>query len=182
MRLGAHTDGTYFSQPSGLQSLHCYDYRATGGQSLLVDGFRVTDQLRALHPESFRYFSTKLLPFHYRDDAQKHDLRSMARVIELDSADRVKAFRYNNDDRAVLNMCASEADEFYEHLRHLLAVIRKPENECRPQLLPGLVMTFNNRRVLHGRETFTGIRKMCGSYHTEDDWRSRLRWLRGNQK
>ena len=37
-------------------------------------------------------------------------------------------------------------------------------------------VTFHHR-VLHGRSTFTGERRLCGAYVNRDDWMSRLRLL-----
>lgn len=36
---------------------------------------------------------------------------------------------------------------------------------------------FDNHRVLHGRSSFTGERRLCGGYIAGDDYRSRLRGL-----
>lgn len=40
---------------------------------------------------------------------------------------------------------------------------------------PGAV--FDNLRVLHGRSSYTGTRRLCGAYVNGDDYRSRLRGL-----
>lgn len=33
---------------------------------------------------------------------------------------------------------------------------------------------IDNHRVLHGRSSFTGERRMCGAYVDRDEWRSHL--------
>lgn len=178
--LGAHTDSTYFNSPPGLQSLHCIKYEATGGQSLLVDGFNIAKVLKQSSPRAFEFFSRTLIPFHYRDDVNHHDFRTWRRVFETDEQGEVTSFRYNNDDRAVLDMPPEQIDEFYTHLPELMAAIRNPKLEYRFQLEPGTVLTFHNWRLMHGRDSYQGTRILCGAYHTEDDFRSRLRWLRHN--
>jgi trimethyllysine dioxygenase len=35
-------------------------------------------------------------------------------------------------------------------------------------------VAFDNHRVLHGRSSFTGKRRMCGAYIGVDEFRSRL--------
>ena len=50
------------------------------------------------------------------------------------------------------------------------------------QLLAEVLMSlssavFDNFRVLHGRSSFTGERRLCGAYVAADDYRSRLRGL-----
>lgn len=37
---------------------------------------------------------------------------------------------------------------------------------------------FDNHRVLHGRSSFTGQRRLCGAYVNHDDYRSRYVGLR----
>lgn len=53
--LGAHTDGTYYTAPPGVQVLHCLgrDAAGKGGESLLVDGLYVAQTLRSRHPDDF---------------------------------------------------------------------------------------------------------------------------------
>lgn len=39
----------------GRQIFHCTKEAASGGDTLLVDGFAVADRLRAEHPDTFQY-------------------------------------------------------------------------------------------------------------------------------
>lgn len=50
---------------------------------------------------------------------------------------------------------------------------------CLNTLLTSLLnlSVFDNQRVLHGRSSFTGSRRMCGAYIAGDDYLSRLRTL-----
>ena len=41
-----------------------------------------------------------------------------------------------------------------------------------------MYVAFDNHRVLHGRSSFTGKRRMCGAYIGVDEFRSRLAVLR----
>ena len=45
--------------------------------------------------------------------------------------------------------------------------------ELNYQLTKGTVVLFDNFRVLHGRSSFTGKRRMVGCYLNHDDFRSR---------
>ena len=48
LELLPHTDGTYSHDAPGLQLLHCLAFDGTGGQSTMVDGFRIASELRGV--------------------------------------------------------------------------------------------------------------------------------------
>lgn len=53
--IGPHMDLCYYESPPGLQLLHCrtFDDDVRGGDSLLIDGFAVADQIRRDDPWAF---------------------------------------------------------------------------------------------------------------------------------
>lgn len=65
-RLGLHTDLPYYVYPPGVQLLHCIrQYQeGIGGESHLVDGFLVADQLKKEHPEHYETLCTVPLEFY----------------------------------------------------------------------------------------------------------------------
>ncbi len=71
-------------------------------------------------------------------------------------------------------------DDFYKHLPSLLASIRDASAELWFQLTPGLVLVFDNRRLLHGRSGFSvaSSRVLSGCYINEEEWRSKLQVLK----
>lgn len=46
------------------------------------------------------------------------------------------------------------------------------------QLGPGTAVITNNHRVMHGRSSFTGKRRLVGSYTGIDEFRSKLAMLK----
>ncbi|XP_023972510.1 trimethyllysine dioxygenase, mitochondrial isoform X4 [Physeter macrocephalus] len=86
---------------------------------------------------------------------------------------------YNNYDRAVINTVPYDVvHRWYTAHRTLTIELRKPENEFWVKLKPGRVgaklercqvLFIDNWRVLHGRESFTGYRQLCGCSLTRDD-------------
>ncbi|XDA90625.1 hypothetical protein R6Z07F_020229 [Ovis aries] len=77
---------------------------------------------------------------------------------------------YNNYDRAVINTVPYDVvHRWYTAHRTLTRELRRPENEFWVKLKPGKVLFIDNWRVLHGRESFTGYRQLCGCYLTRDD-------------
>ena len=65
--IGAHTDNPYRDPVPGLQLLHCLESDAEGGETILVDGFRAAERLRAAAPERFALLTAHEVPFHFRD-------------------------------------------------------------------------------------------------------------------
>ena len=53
LELRPHTDGTYALDAPGLQFFHCLEFSGRGGESVLVDGFRIADELRQDDPEAY---------------------------------------------------------------------------------------------------------------------------------
>lgn len=65
--LGVHTDTTYFSDPVGLQMFHLIEFNGKGGNTLLVDGFRVAEEMRKHAPEDYETFCTLPILSQYLD-------------------------------------------------------------------------------------------------------------------
>ena len=96
--------------------------------------------------------------------------------------------RWNNDDRAAFtaeDLGGIGAEIWYEAAEKWVEILRRPDGEYWEQLRPGGplsklqswgirtfeeriidcgTLVFDNWRVLHGRSTFTGKRRMCGGY------------------
>lgn len=70
--LGAHTDNTYFNDAAGIQVLHCTEHNGTGGESLLLDGFKAAADLRRKYPESYARLTTVPIPAEYIEPGQHH--------------------------------------------------------------------------------------------------------------
>ena len=54
LALDAHTDTSYFTDPAGYQMFHLLSHQGgSGGESLLVDGFRAAKILESESPKAF---------------------------------------------------------------------------------------------------------------------------------
>ncbi|KAI8612196.1 hypothetical protein BC830DRAFT_1067945, partial [Chytriomyces sp. MP71] len=188
LALQAHTDTTYFTDPIGLQLFHMTEFSGTGGKSLYVDGFHAAAQLQQFHPHHHALLSQVCIPTHSAGDPRVVMAPSPRGfpVLNMDPfTGRLHQVRFNNDDRSVLDARtlvrrdgkAVDVRDFYAALRAWVTLLRDAKNECWIQLEPGLAVIVDNWRVLHGRSAFTGHRRICGSYHGYDDYRSRVRDL-----
>ncbi|KAI8974125.1 trimethyllysine dioxygenase [Pilobolus umbonatus] len=181
LALGAHTDNTYFTEPSGLQMFHKLEFEGTGGDSLFVDGFSVAQQLKKISPEAYRTLSTTRIPTHSAGDENVLIIPTPRAYPILNHGPNGDLFqiRYNNDDRSTLDhLSSTQLDEFYDALFLWNQLLKSDRNELWDPLTPGRVVTFDNWRVLHGRSSFTGHRRICGAYFPWDNYKSRVRTSR----
>ena len=176
--LEAHTDTTYFSDPAGLQAFHLLSHTdGQGGASLLVDGFKVAEELLETDREAYRILSTVKVHGHasVNEGISIQPYRGFP-VLEHDTAtgDLIRV-RWNSSDRASIELPIEEVETWYRAARKFDALLKKKENEYWEQLTPGRVLIFDNWRVLHGRSSFTGKRRICGGYINRDDWISKFK-------
>ncbi|CAO1613902.1 unnamed protein product [Sympodiomycopsis kandeliae] len=188
--LGAHTDTTYFTDPAGLQMFHLLSHTASsstgvpasGGESLMVDGFLAARVLRDVHPEAYETLSTTRISTHSAGDENtlvRPLLRGGYPILDHDpKTGKLVMVRYNNDDRSTLRVDEDKVEAFYDALRKWHTILTNTEGEFWSQLKPGNPIIFDNHRILHGRSSFVGNRRLCGAYINHDDYRSRLDVLR----
>ncbi|XP_072285628.1 trimethyllysine dioxygenase, mitochondrial [Pyxicephalus adspersus] len=173
LALDRHTDTTYFQEPCGMQLFHCLRHEGTGGRTLLVDGFYAAEQVRQHHLEDFDLLSTVPLKHEYIENvgASHNHMVGIGPVMNVYPWNKeLYMIRYNNYDRAVINTVPYDlVHRWYSAHRILTNELRRPENELWVKLKPGKVLFVDNWRVLHGRESFTGYRQLCGCYLTRDD-------------
>ncbi|KAI4656142.1 hypothetical protein J4E93_000861 [Alternaria ventricosa] len=176
--LEAHTDTTYFSDPAGLQAFHLLSHTdGEGGASLLVDGFKAADELLHTDRKAYEILSTVNVHGHAsgNEGISIQPYRGFP-VLEHDTAtgDLLRV-RWNTSDRASIELPIEEVETWYDAARKFDAILKKKENEYWEQLVPGRVLIFDNWRVLHGRSSFTGKRRICGAYINRDDWISKFK-------
>ncbi|XP_073455177.1 trimethyllysine dioxygenase, mitochondrial isoform X1 [Aquarana catesbeiana] len=171
--LDRHTDTTYFQEPCGMQLFHCLRHEGTGGRTLLVDGFHAAEQVRQRHLKDFDLLSTVPLKHEYIENvgSSHNHMVGIGPVLNVYPWNKeLYMIRYNNYDRAVINTVPHDlVHRWYSAHRILTNELRRPENELWVKLKPGKVLFVDNWRVLHGRESFTGYRQLCGCYLTRDD-------------
>ena len=80
--IGPHTDGTYSNDSPGFQMFQCLQFDGSGGDSTLVDGFKVADTIRQNDPKAFELLSEVKVPAHYLGDGVH--LRAEHPIIGLD--------------------------------------------------------------------------------------------------
>jgi len=187
--LGAHTDNTYFTDPSGLQMFHMLSHEeGTGGANFFVDGFHAAQILKKTHPEAYKTLAETPVPWHASGNegititpAKNFPVLNLHNGGSgIQPGTDLMQVRWNNDDRGVLPLApsrtgSSAAELWYQAAREWDKIIRRKSMQYTVQLQPGRPIIFDNWRVLHGRDVFTGKRRMCGGYINRDDYVSRWR-------
>jgi trimethyllysine dioxygenase len=173
--LPAHTDATYSNDAPGAQMLHCLHFDGTGGESTIVDGFKIADVLRTEAPELFATLSQVPIPGRYIGDGSH--LMAARPVFRHDHRGVLVQVSYNNADRAPFLLPAEEMTQLYAALRAFDDLANSASMRWSHVLRPGEALLFDNWRALHGRFAYTGKRMLCGGYLNREDFESRLRLL-----
>ena len=182
--LQAHTDNPYRDPVPTMQILYCLENSADGGDSMVVDGFRAAERLRAESAEQFDLLSRYCARFSYSGSKGVH-LSSRRPMIELAPDGELVGVRFNN------RSCAPITDVPYEHMADYYAayvrfaeIIDDPAMAVSFKLSPGECFLVDNTRVLHARKGYTGAgsRWLQGCYPDKDGLLSTLSALRHQQK
>lgn len=178
VKLTAHTDVVNRRNLPGLQFLHCIEFEATGGESILVDGFEAARRLREQHPDMHELLTSVDIPYVFEDE--HHDIRNHQRVITVDGDGHHTEVRFHTALLGAIDLDPDVIEPFYRAWQTFGRLLRDPELEYVFKMEPGDCQVFDNRRVLHARAAFdpnSGPRHLQGTYVERDDFMSRLRVL-----
>src|SRR5262249_30499394 len=155
--LSLHTDNAYRVPTPTLQLLQCLASSATGGETVLADGFRA---VRLLERDALAMLASVPIRYAYRDATA--ELAADVPVVELDPLGGVRALHVNNRSKGVPTGSAADVAGWYDAYFALLDLLARPDAQVTFRLQPGDVLVFDNLRVLHGRTGFsaTGARRL----------------------
>jgi gamma-butyrobetaine dioxygenase len=176
MALPLHVDLATRETMPGLQFLHCMSNEAEGGDSILSDGFYLAECLRAEAPELFEALAT--VPVTGASKAKTTDYRWTTPIIGTDETGAVTEIRWNPWLRAPMKAAFEDVDKVYRGLRFLFELSERPDTRIVTRLRAGDMLSFDNRRVLHGRTGYdpsTGERRLRGCYVDREHLISSLR-------
>ncbi len=176
--LPPHVDLPTREYQPGLQFLHCIANEAIGGDSILVDGFRIAELLRAESPNDYEILTT--VPWSWSNRATTTDYRWRSPVIVTAPDGTVTEMRVGNWLRAPLDVPFEQVESAYNAYRRLFETTYRTDLQLRFRFEPGDLIAFDNRRALHARSEFTevgGRRHLRGCYTERDELHSRLRML-----
>ncbi|MEM7545631.1 MAG: gamma-butyrobetaine dioxygenase [Pseudomonadota bacterium] len=177
--LQAHTDNPYRDPVPTLQILYCLDNSATGGDSMVVDGFRAAERLREEDEAGFMRLASHCARFSY-NGAQGVNLTARRPMIELAPDGELIGIRFNNRSAApITDVPFDQMADYYRAYRRLAEIIDDPAMAISFKLAPGDSFIVDNTRVLHARKGFSGAgsRWLQGCYADKDGLLSTLNAL-----
>ncbi|SCU91132.1 LAME_0E11386g1_1 [Lachancea meyersii CBS 8951] len=183
LAIDMHTDGNYWHEPPGLQLFHLLEHSGgTGGETRIVDVARVVRLLQDLSANdktwsrAYQILTTQPIAFHQAGEEGMVFIKNSFPVLTVSESGQLLQCRWNNSDRSPqFPKLMFSVGQIYEALFRFNALINDPKNFVQLQLMPGKILVFDNWRILHARNSFTGYRRLCGSYLTRDDFLARLR-------
>ncbi|MEE9414919.1 MAG: TauD/TfdA family dioxygenase [Acidimicrobiales bacterium] len=183
LNLGQHTDLPTRETPPGFQFLHCVENEVAGGLSRLTDGLSVVAELRENHPADYQALTTLKWTFFNRSTFADH--RWTGPIIDNTNSPYPLTLRAFYPVRGFPAMDNADVPRAYEAMRTFSTIAHDPEFQISYPFAPGDLVGFDNRRVLHGRDSFdagAGSRWLRGCYIDQDDAYSRLRILNRSEQ
>lgn len=182
-----HNDEPFHYAHPGIKFLHCVEpNHEGGGHSIMVDGFKVAEDMRQSHPESFELLSR--IPQTYNRIIGESDAATAGygravefcgggRAICLDVDGEVVGFRYHSRGTAPLDLPEDLIQPMYRANYEMVSRLNDPDYQLRFRLEAGDAIVFDNHRVLHAREGFSGRRHLRLFHVRREEFHNRLRLL-----
>eukprot|EP00038_Savillea_parva_P018706 m.25149 g.25149 ORF g.25149 m.25149 type:complete len:519 (+) comp4214_c0_seq1:75-1631(+) len=182
--LPLHQDLVYYESPPGLQFLHCLDFADTvqGGESTLLDSVGLLEDFRHSHPHHFATLCQVPALFqkiHYEREEPVH-MTYHRPIISVNPWGRVTQMTWSPPFEGPLpNYGPDTTAAYYAAYCALTEAIEQSPRTLEFRLRPGDMITFNNRRTLHGRRAFSSLEKttprrhLQGTYVNIDDFKSK---------
>ncbi len=164
-----HNDNAQYAHPPSGQVLAMLVNDAQGGNSVIVDGWSVLDQLDREHPEAIDVLARVEVGF--RQYSTEADAFTRAPLVVRDRNGRFVHLRFSNQLMQPLAFDDEDLAAWYRAYRLLGAAIANPANHVSFRLSAGDTLFVNGYRVLHARTAFQpdGPRHLQDVYFEFDD-------------
>ncbi|XP_042878598.1 gamma-butyrobetaine dioxygenase-like isoform X1 [Penaeus japonicus] len=157
--LSHHTDMNYREKSPGMQLLHCLkanDPKLTGedpgGRSFFADGFRIARWLEENEPAAYHILTSTPIRFSIKNEGKQYS--ALWPVLCTNTDGDVTEVHYNNRTMKPLQAPTHVVTPFYQAYRLFSERLCDPAMGLEFNMVPGDLVAFNNRRVLHGRTAF----------------------------
>jgi len=164
--LSPHTDGSYRQGENLLQYLYACENTTAGGESIVVDGFRVAQDVRQNHPEAFQLLTQTLVRFRQFDSHIGYFLCHPTPIIRLDCNGDFEAIYFSHKNSS-WDLPFDQMAPFYDAYCTFARYLHDPAYQYRIRLHSGDCLLTQNARVLHGRTAYepqTGYRELEAGY------------------
>lgn len=164
--LPPHTDLTFWYSHHVAEFIYCVKHEATGGQTLVVDGFCVAKDFQKEYPEYFKILAETPVQFWRVQHEHQYFFRPVKPIIELDNKGDVVAVRFSHKNCTSI-LPFEQIEIFYEAYRTFSSYLNNRDRQYRFRFEAGDCLLVQNFRVLHGRTKFdpqSGPREMKVAY------------------
>ncbi|KAL8588863.1 hypothetical protein ACOMHN_051457 [Nucella lapillus] len=181
VELDFHMDLMYYESPPGLQFLHClkFDECVEGGESRFLDVFQVAEEFRETHPDHFSTLVNVPATFqkiHYERDYPV-EMKYQRPHIVLNPYQEIVCVNWSPQFEGPLAVPQDQLKQYYAAYEAFAKAIKFSPHILEQRLNPGDLVTFNNRRILHARQSFElngGVRHLKGCYLNIDHFKSQV--------
>ncbi|MEM9924057.1 MAG: TauD/TfdA family dioxygenase, partial [Cyanobacteria bacterium P01_D01_bin.50] len=161
--LSPHTDLTFIPTTQIVQLLYCVENQASGGESTVIDGFRVASDFRQDHPQYFEILSQTPVKFWQLYQDWDYYVTNTTPIIKLGETGEITHIFFSHKNLN-LNLPFDQVEGFYEAYYAFFRYLKNPAYEYCFRLEPGDCLFVQNFRMLHGRKAF---KPGSGSRHLE---------------
>tara|TARA_Y100001970_G_scaffold173534_1_gene211964 strand:- start:4351 stop:5412 length:1062 start_codon:yes stop_codon:yes gene_type:complete len=164
-----HNDfASYKHQPS-VQALHMLENECEGGDSIIVDGWRLIEDLRKDNLEYFNTLKEFTVPFRQFDD--NNETYAEAPIIQCSSNGTLESFRFSNQLMQMIDPSKEGLKDFYNAYHEVSSRVHNSKYSSKFRLNGGEVLIVASLRVLHAREPFVpnGKRHLQDAYFVYDN-------------
>ena len=148
-----HTDFSYMNLGHLLQILYCVQQDSKGGESILVDGFRLARDFRHNHPDYFETLVHTPVEFRFVDCKEQQYFCRTTSILKLDRQGEVSEICFSHKN-CVRNVPFDRVESFYQAYSTFFHYLKNPTYQYHYHLKPGEALLLQNSRILHGRTAF----------------------------
>ncbi len=159
-----HTDYPYRYNPPLLGCLYMVENTVVGGESVLVDGFRVAQDFRQRHPDYFQILAETPIQFQKFYTEFQYFYRRTQNILKVDSQGQVVEINFGHSHGWNWDLPFDKMEQFYVAYLAFFRYLQNPDYQYCFRLQPGNCLLIHNSRILHGRKAFD---TNSGSRHLE---------------
>lgn len=151
--LSPHTDFSYLNAPPLVQALFCVENDAHGGESTLVDGFRLAADFAREYPAHFHTLASTPVIFNQYIERWNYFFSRSSPIFRLDSQGQLSSICFSHKNINI-SLEYDKTEEFYQAYHRFLHYLNNPYYQYCYRLKKGDCLFVYNARVLHGRNAF----------------------------
>lgn len=174
MTLPPHNDFASYSWPPSVQALHMLINESSGGESFIVDGWKVLRDLRKEQPELFD--SLCAMPVPFREFDADNETYAVEPIVRTGINGEIRGLRFSNQLMQAVDPERQGVATFYRAYHELCRRLTEPSEKATFRLDGGEILIVAAHRVLHGRHAFdaAGRRHLQDAYFELDNMRNHL--------